>query len=155
MSDLVVRHVVVPLPHWLAELDGFRLLHLSDLHVRAWNRTLDRLRRTLFELEYDLLLMTGDFSHVPRQYDAVYQHLRRLLGGLSPRWGTYGTFGNHDSPQLGPLLLDLGVRMLSNEVTTVRVNSEPSNWPDSSRSNTPPAMRFPPWPVFPPTGRRF
>ena len=46
---------------------GLRILHLSDTHFRgiAWreNAKIDRIRRLTAELEYDLLIHTGDFWH--------------------------------------------------------------------------------------------
>ena len=52
----------LPIPNLPAELAGFRLVHLSDIHARGyWSTGYNRLIRLLEESRPDLLLVTGDF----------------------------------------------------------------------------------------------
>lgn len=76
---------------------GLRILHLSDTHFSgiAWREGLkiERIRRLTAELEYDLLVHTGDFWHEESGLDNVIKLLDTLP---RPRLGGFGVFGNHD-----------------------------------------------------------
>lgn len=80
------------LPH-----NGLKILHLSDTHFQnfGWReRTkIERVRRLTAELEYDLLVHTGDFWH----NEAGIENISTLLNLLpKPRLGAFGVLGNHD-----------------------------------------------------------
>lgn len=97
--DIQLEHLTVRLPHAAPRLPvrGLRILHLSDTHFqgRAWRERakIDRLRRLTANLEYDLLIHTGDFVH----FDHGLENVGALLDALPPpRLGSYGVLGNHD-----------------------------------------------------------
>jgi uncharacterized protein len=74
---------------------GFRIVHLSDIHLGAQTRTerIERLERTVEELRPDLLLDTGDLLS-----DSIHllgEH-SRILGSASPAVGSFGVMGNHE-----------------------------------------------------------
>jgi predicted MPP superfamily phosphohydrolase len=76
---------------------GLRLLHLSDSHFRGYDRRernkIERVRRIAQDLEYDLLIHTGDFLHT----DAGLPNVLDLIDALpQPRLGSYAVLGNHD-----------------------------------------------------------
>jgi uncharacterized protein len=90
-----LREVEVPLRDLPPELDGFRILHLSDFHlgtVSLNGRTLERAVRWAHEDDLDLVALTGDLLSRQRGEPA----LRRAIGALEPRYGTYAVLGNHD-----------------------------------------------------------
>ena len=84
-------------PGWPAELAGFRLVHLSDLHcVPGWPTAYDDLLDRLALHEPDLLVVTGDYvEHIFRPRGDL-PTARRLLAGLHARLGVFGVLGNHD-----------------------------------------------------------
>jgi hypothetical protein len=85
----------VPIAGLPAELDGFRILHLSDFHlgtVSLNRRTLARALAWAEGRELDLVAVTGDL--VSRRRGE--QTLRRGLGRLRPRHGVFAVLGNHD-----------------------------------------------------------
>ncbi len=78
-------------------IQGLRILHLSDTHFQGidWREhaKIERIRRLTTDLEYDLLIHTGDFWHL----ESGLPNLLALLDVLpQPRIGSYGVFGNHD-----------------------------------------------------------
>lgn len=80
------------LPH-----NGLKILHLSDTHFQNLTRRertkIERIRRLTADLEYDLLVHTGDFWH----NEAGIENVATLLDLLpKPRLGAYGVLGNHD-----------------------------------------------------------
>ena len=85
----------VPLPRLPAELDGLRLLHLSDLHLGSFSlneRALERALAWAESREPDLVAVTGDLLSRPRGRVALTEALARLR----PPFGTYAVLGNHD-----------------------------------------------------------
>jgi predicted MPP superfamily phosphohydrolase len=91
--DLVEREVpVAGLP---PELDGFRILHLSDFHLGALGLNARALGRAVSWAERrdpDLVVVTGDLLTHPRGEP----ELRRSLARLRSRHGVYAVLGNHD-----------------------------------------------------------
>lgn len=77
-----------------ADLEGLRILHLSDVHL-GYFVNLDDLERTMIGAEAqrpDVVLMTGDFSDdLSLLPDAL-----RMVGALKSRYGTYASIGNHE-----------------------------------------------------------
>ena len=76
-------------------LEGTTILHLSDLHVGAWQgegrlRTIAELVRTLSP---DILAVTGDV--IDHREDEA-QIFERIFSSLSGRLGTVAVLGNHE-----------------------------------------------------------
>jgi predicted MPP superfamily phosphohydrolase len=78
-----------------AELDGLRLVQLTDIHHGPW-LSLDYVRRVVAAanaLEPDVVCLTGDYVHLSPAYVApVVAELARLR----PRLATVAVLGNHD-----------------------------------------------------------
>ncbi|HEX2044384.1 MAG TPA: metallophosphoesterase [Gaiellaceae bacterium] len=90
-----LRERDVRLPGLPPELDGFRLLHLSDFHLGTLSlngRSLEQATEWAGEREVDLVAITGDLVSRPRGRAA----LERALARLRARWGVFAVLGNHD-----------------------------------------------------------
>ena len=76
---------------------GLRILHLTDTHFRGldWREKakIKAVRRACRDLDYDLLVHTGDFLHEDGGLDNVLDLLDALP---KPRLGSFAVFGNHD-----------------------------------------------------------
>jgi len=118
----------IELPAWPRELDGLRVVHLSDIHVGG---AMDaaRLARVV-ELangaQPDLVLHTGDFlTHRSGDFDApLYEALARIVAPL----GQYACLGNHDfddPERLVERLRGAGVSTLRNALVTLSVRGQP------------------------------
>jgi predicted MPP superfamily phosphohydrolase len=96
-----------------AELEGLKILHLSDLHTTgAWSRGYDRLVERVEAAGADLLLMTGDFVDSKFDHRAALPVLKRLLPRLKARLGVWGIMGNHDVDVVGPYVMGMGVNLI-------------------------------------------
>ena len=100
-------------------LQGLRIAHLSDLHVRRHTRRLDRLITQLTSLRLDMVLLTGDY--MTRHHEAVEAAavLKRITDALRPTYGFFGVFGNHDSQELVSLVQNIGIAWLGSGVQCV------------------------------------
>jgi len=82
-----------------AAFDGFRIIHISDLHTRAFGRLERRLRGLLQNIPADLLVVTGDLkAHIATPDSAALDGLDQLFEGIECPWGLVAVPGNHDSP---------------------------------------------------------
>lgn len=90
-----LNEIEVPLPGLAPELDGFRILHLSDFHLGTLSlngRALERAVSWAEQNDLDLVAMTGDLLSHQRGEARLRNALRRLRA----RHGTYAILGNHD-----------------------------------------------------------
>lgn len=100
----------LPIAGLSANLDGFRIIHLTDMHFKPfWSRTYEKLAKRVTEAAADLVLITGDF--VDNKIDAAptLPHVMRFVEGLKGRLGVYAILGNHDGDLVGPYLPKAGL----------------------------------------------
>lgn len=115
-------------PRLPAQLDGLRILHLSDLHVHPGSDLAWQIPRLVAREPHDLLCYTGDFIDI----DSDIPALARLLARLPPS-RAYAVLGNHDYIPFGRahgtgandtvalrvVLASAGIRVLANEAAPV------------------------------------
>jgi predicted MPP superfamily phosphohydrolase len=118
----VTRHVDVPIRGLDKDLDGYTIVHLSDLHIGAltprwWGQ---RWIDTANAIDADLAVVTGDMvtSGV-----AFHEDIADLVGSLRGKDGVFVSMGNHDyfgegDPLVGHLV-SRGARVLRNEGVTI------------------------------------
>lgn len=113
----VVSHRIDP------SLEGIRIGHLSDIHVRTGvkPRRLHLAVEMMNALKPDVVLLTGDYvCFSPRPLPALTSALKEL------KVPAFATLGNHDhwsgAPQVRRALSDAGVDVLTNEHRTLQIN---------------------------------
>jgi len=123
-SPVIVRHRELVCHGVAATWAGLRLAHISDLHVRRWDRTLQAAQQHLLTLDYDYLLVTGDFAIKPPRWSQAVPLLHRFFTPLARRATIHAVLGNHDTAPLAhapeiPIhfLRDDSVTIVHNEVT--------------------------------------
>jgi predicted MPP superfamily phosphohydrolase len=115
---LTVEHHQIRLRRLPHELDGFRIVQLSDLHHSPFTsrEQIERAIQTANSLQPDIVALTGDYVSKEREYAAP---CAELLGALSPKHGVYAVLGNHDHWTDAALITDLfraeGITMLVNQ----------------------------------------
>ncbi len=114
---IAIREMTLPVRRLDVALDGLRIAHLSDLHMRRWNRVLEEAQSYLARHDYDLLAVTGDFSTFPSKWAKASTWCWRFFPPIKPRLGIYAVLGNHDSPRLAKQ--DLPFRLLRNECVEI------------------------------------
>ena len=93
---LRVRRVRLPLASLQATDAAVRLLHVTDLHLRANDTRRVRMLRRLGSLQPDLLLLTGDLIHGGRDPEAELEAVLAALAPIRATYGAYAVLGNHD-----------------------------------------------------------
>lgn len=112
----VVREIELAFPQLPRAFDGFRLLHLSDLHIDGVDGLTEVVAEILEGIEADVCVISGDFRFEDEgPCDEVYRRVRKLLPGMAAPHGTYATLGNHDESTIAFALEEMGIRMLIND----------------------------------------
>src|SRR5574342_916697 len=119
-----VKPVELTLPRLAPQLDGYRMIQISDIHMDDW-MTRSRLAEIVALVNRqapDLVAITGDFvTDVPERFA---QDLIAVLGGLTPRDATLAVLGNHDHWTDPVLVREVihasGIVNVSNAVYTLR-----------------------------------
>ncbi len=114
--DYQLVHHSLPVRDLPSPFEGFRILHLSDLHIDGM---IDHGRRFFDRLKtlppYDLCVITGDFRFLT--YGQTHEALvatRKMMEYIHcPQ--VLGILGNHDCVSMVPHLERMGIRMLINE----------------------------------------
>ncbi len=92
---LAVERMALALPRLTFPFDGYRIVHISDLHMDGWMtpQRLDRIVSLVNEQKPDLVVITGDFVAVSADYVfGICGPLKRLC---APD-GVVAVLGNHD-----------------------------------------------------------
>ena len=117
-SSLSLERVEIKLKRLPKKLDGFRIIHLSDIHHSPFTN-LDHIERAVKianRLKPDMFVLTGDYVSHEKKYIAP---VAKVLGELEAPYGTYACLGNHDH-WTDPILVakkfrDQGIHVLVNE----------------------------------------
>lgn len=104
-----------------AQLDGLRLVQLSDTHYgpHVLPEFIQRAIDDAIALEPDLFLLTGDYVTQSARFIApAAEQLRAIGEAAHPTRPPLGVLGNHDWDADGPAcraaLMDAGIRMIDN-----------------------------------------
>lgn len=111
----LIDQIDVTLPHVPPALEGAKLAHVTDLHIRRPRRRHRQIVEDIRRAVPDMLLLTGDYMSYPGDEAAALGVLRDILAVTTPRLGVFGIYGNHDTPAFRHYAQDLPVRWLKNE----------------------------------------
>lgn len=93
---------------------GFRILHLSDLHIDMDERLLSSLIDICRSIQYDICVMTGDYRNKTTGDESLcIEYMGRLKEAIKGE--AHIVLGNHDFVSFVPKLEGLGYNVLLNE----------------------------------------
>jgi predicted MPP superfamily phosphohydrolase len=114
--DLAVRHVDVFPKNLPESFRGYRVLHLSDLHLDSFAGLGERIEQAVAATDCDLCVVTGDYRYARfGAYKQILPPLRRIVESVTAADGVYGVLGNHDTQAMTEDLEALGLRLLVNQ----------------------------------------
>jgi predicted MPP superfamily phosphohydrolase len=117
-ETLTVERVTIRLSRLPKNLDGFRLVHLSDIHHSPFTdiEHISRAVEISNRLKPDMFVLTGDFVSHETEYIAP---VAKVLGKLESEFGSFACLGNHDHWTDAKLVSDLlhgeNIKVLNNE----------------------------------------
>jgi uncharacterized protein len=122
-ARLEINEFEVRLPRLGKAFDGYRLVHISDIHMDEWMnaRRLARIIQIVNSLQPDLVAITGDFvTHHPERHAPT---LARIFRGLRAADGAGAVLGNHDhwsnDSIIRRMIRDAGLIDLNNNIHTI------------------------------------
>lgn len=104
--------------------DGFRIIHLSDLHSKNFGKDNRKLIKMIEKESPDIVVMTGDMVNTG---DDNFDVFCSMAGQVSHQFETYYIVGNHEQSlgmdklnALYAALNDFGIHVLDNANKTIR-----------------------------------
>ncbi|MEE8333676.1 MAG: metallophosphoesterase [Alphaproteobacteria bacterium] len=108
------------LPDLPAAFDGYRILHLTDLHLDNIEDTAQATAARIADIESDLCVITGDIrDNIHAPLEPLIERFGHVLGAVRTRDGILGVLGNHDSAAMVSPMENLGMRVLVNETVSI------------------------------------
>ena len=112
--DLQVTQNTLTLPQLPDAFEGYRILHISDLHIDVNDKIPLVLADTISKLEYDLCVITGDLrARTFGPYHDALDAMKVVRNHITTP--VYAVLGNHDTIQMVPGLEAMGIDVLLNE----------------------------------------
>ncbi|MEP6901765.1 MAG: metallophosphoesterase [Actinomycetota bacterium] len=94
-NSLSIEKIDIKLTRLPKKLEGFRLIHLSDIHHSPFTSLehISRAVKVANRLKPDMFVLTGDYvSHE----SAYIEPVAEVLGKLESEFGSFACLGNHD-----------------------------------------------------------
>ncbi len=116
-NSLKIEEISIKLKRLPRSLDGFRLVHLSDIHHSPFTE-IEHIKRAVEManlLAPDMFVLTGDYVSHETEY---INPMAEVLGTLRSEFGTFACLGNHDHWTDA----DLVTSSLRNEKIVVMIN---------------------------------
>ena len=91
-----IKEITIKTTNLPESFDGYRIVHISDIHARSFNgreKHLQRAMDKINELKPDMVAFTGDL--ITMTPDELESHTH-ALGSLKARDGIFSVLGNHD-----------------------------------------------------------
>lgn len=114
-----------------ASFEGFRVVQLTDLHLKTFGEDNIRLISAVEEQKPDIIVLTGDFINrrLSASQEGQSEKLRGFFEGLSALAPCYFVSGNHEWASgeletLSAVLSESGVRYLRNEYVSLEKGGE-------------------------------
>ena len=119
-----INHETVTIEGLPKEFDGYRILHVSDLHIDGMYDHGRTLAKAIKQCDYDLVAITGDFRFLTYgPIDDTVVYMKQLMKSFDKRKRILGILGNHDCVDLVPELEKMGIQMLINESVIIKKGS--------------------------------
>jgi len=125
VRPVMVKDVSVKLARLPKEMDGLRIVQITDLHIGptiSGKKMLDVIKKVNV-LNPEIVVITGDL--VDGSVAELKEHILHLMD-LHPKYGTYFVTGNHEYysgvDEWVAYLSAIGVKVLRNEIATIYHN---------------------------------
>lgn len=137
-SRLVTREETLSVPNWSANLNGFKIVAISDIHGGSNDVTESKLRELVSTANAqtpDLIVLLGDYISEQRrnkkELRMPVETIADNLQGFQAKYGVYTVIGNHDhwhnQSKITREFERVGIKILDNEIVQIRVGGETVN----------------------------
>lgn len=118
--NIVVNKIQIGFLNLPDSFNGYKILHLTDLHLDSTKGVEDAIIKKIENLEYDLCVMTGDYrNRTHGNFKQILLPMEKLVKTINSKDGILAVLGNHDTYQLVNYMEEMGIRVLNNETVTI------------------------------------
>jgi predicted MPP superfamily phosphohydrolase len=124
-KTIKVNELTLKFPNLPPAFNGFRILHLSDLHIDSIPGFAALLIHKIKFLEFDLCLLTGDYRRdISGSFNHILKPLKVLSKYIQSQYGTFAVLGNHDTYLMAQYEQESGMDLLINESVEIIKNGQ-------------------------------
>jgi len=124
-KTISVTYLTLKYPNLPAAFHGFRILHLSDLHIDSIPGFATLIRDRIKDLKFDTCFLTGDYR---RDISGTFRHILKPFKILSKYiqapFGTFAVLGNHDTFLMAQYEKESGLELLVNESVEIEKDGQ-------------------------------
>lgn len=115
-KTIMVNEFPLTFPNLPDAFNGFRILHLSDLHIDSIPGFASLIIHKIKELHFDLCLLTGDYRRdISGSFSHILKPVMILSKYIQAPYGTFAVLGNHDTYLMARYEQESGMELLINE----------------------------------------
>lgn len=132
---LVLNEEEIKVPHFSPQLNGLKIVAISDIHGGSNHVTEEKLRRVVALANAqspDLIVLLGDYvaqkDHKGSDLKMPVETIARNLEGFNAKYGVYGVIGNHDwwygDKKVEAAFESAGIKILENEIEPIKAGEQ-------------------------------
>jgi uncharacterized protein len=111
-----VNEISLKFPNLPPAFRGFRILHLSDLHIDSIPGFASLIIQQIKDLKFDTCLLTGDYRRdISGSFSHILKPVKILSKYIQAPYGTFAVLGNHDTYLMAQHEKESGMELLINE----------------------------------------
>lgn len=123
INNLEVTNLSIKDSNLPSSFDGYRILHISDLHLDTNPELYLHIKKKLDGEKFDLAVVTGDIRD-KKPYSSFIKELTAIFQGLDVKDGILAILGNHDTLDITPILANLSVVSMINQSVVLNRGSD-------------------------------
>jgi hypothetical protein len=101
--------------------DGFKILHLTDLHIDSVEGLEDAIIESIKKVDFDLCVLTGDYRKASSGvFTNILEPIQKISEQIQSEFGPLAVLGNHDSYLMANYEEGSGMRLLLNETVELK-----------------------------------
>ncbi|MCP4129478.1 MAG: metallophosphoesterase [bacterium] len=126
VENILVRELEFEFPNLPESFNGYRILHLTDLHLDCVEGIEKVICKKIENLKYDVCVITGDYREkIHGPYKQIFPSMSEIAANITAKDGIYAILGNHDTYLMIEHFEKMGISVLGNEsVSLKRKNSK-------------------------------
>lgn len=132
---LVIHEETLKIPNWSGNLNGFKIVAISDIHGGSNHVTEEKLKQLVEKANAqspDIIVLLGDYvSQTDGKRSALKMPIETVaenLKGFQAKYGVFAVIGNHDwwydDKKVQAELERIGIKVLENETAAIQVGNE-------------------------------
>lgn len=132
---LVINEQGLTVPNFSPELDGLKIVAISDIHGGSNHVTEEKLRQLVLLAnaeQPDLIVLLGDYvsetKFKGKDLRMPIETIGHNLRGFKAKYGTFAVIGNHDwwwgEQRVRAELEAAGIKFLENEIEEININGQ-------------------------------